>query len=119
MRTVETVLLHAGHTVGIVGDAGGGAAGAGRITVNPDGSADIDGLALVTDVNEQFDLRIDEDIYTTLGGYVLGRLGRRPGAGETIEIEGRIMRVTALDGLRVSKVWLSKAAAAGDSVGAQ
>ena len=43
----------------------------------PDGSADIDGLALVTDVNEQFGLHIDEDTYTTIGGYVLGRLGRR------------------------------------------
>ena len=43
----------------------------------PDGSADIDGLTLVTDVNEQFGLHIDEDTYTTVGGYVLGRLGRR------------------------------------------
>ena len=48
-----------------------------RIVVRADGSADIDGLALVTDVNEQFGLHIDEDTYTTIGGYVLGRLGRR------------------------------------------
>jgi putative hemolysin len=80
---------------------------AGRISVRPDGSADIDGLALVTDVNEQFDLRIDEEIYTTVGGYVLGRIGRRAHAGDVIEVEGRTMRVLALDGLRVAKVWLS------------
>jgi putative hemolysin len=78
-----------------------------RITLRPDGSADIDGLALVTDLNAQFALRIDEDTYTTIGGYVLGRLGRRPKVGDTIEIEGRKMRVEALDGLRVAKVWLS------------
>jgi putative hemolysin len=80
---------------------------AGRITVRPDGSAEIDGLALVTDVNEQFDLRIDEEIYTTVGGYVLGRIGRRARVGDVIEVERRTMRVLALDGLRVSKVWLS------------
>src|SRR6266851_2585837 len=78
-----------------------------RITVRPDGSADINGLALAADVNERFDLRIDEEIYTTVGGYVLGRIGRRARVGDVIEVEGRTMRVLALDGLRVSKVWLS------------
>lgn len=84
-----------------------GAAGTGRMTVHPDGSADVDGLTLVPDVNEQFGLDIDEDTYTTLGGYVMGRVGRRPRVGDTIEIEGRRMRVTVLDGLRVAKVWIS------------
>jgi CBS domain containing-hemolysin-like protein len=79
-----------------------------RINVRPDGSADVDGLALVTDVNAQFDLHIDEDTYTTIGGYALGRLGRRPKIGDTIEVEDRKMRVEAVDGLRVAKVWLSR-----------
>ena len=81
---------------------------AGNIAVRPDGSADIDGLALVGDVNEQFGLHIDGETYTTIGGYVLGRLGRRPRVGDEIEVEGRKMRVVAMDGLRVAKVWLSK-----------
>ena len=88
-----------------------GAAGTGRITVHPDGSADVDGLTLVTDVNEQFGLDIDEDTYTTLGGYVMGRVGRRPRVGDTIELDGRRLRVTVLDGLRVAKVWISTTAA--------
>jgi CBS domain containing-hemolysin-like protein len=92
----------------IVGDLGGAIGSAGRITPHADGSADIDGLTLVGDVNEQFDLGIDEDVYTTIGGYVLGRLGRRPRVGETIEVEGRQLKVAALDGLRVAKIWLSK-----------
>jgi CBS domain containing-hemolysin-like protein len=90
----------------IVGDLGA-PGGAGRIAVRPDGSADIDGLVLVTDVNEQFQLEIDEDVYTTVGGYVLGRLGRRARVGDTIDAGGRQMRVEALDGLRVANVWLS------------
>jgi CBS domain containing-hemolysin-like protein len=88
----------------IVGDAG---AGTGRIRVRPDGSADIDGLTLVTDVNEQFDLDIDSEVFTTVGGYVLGRLGRRARVGDLIDLDRRRMRVDAVDGLRVAKVWLS------------
>ena len=79
-----------------------------RIKRRKDGSCDIDGLTLVTDLNAQFGLHIDEETYTTVGGYVLGRLGRRARVGDTIDVEGRAMRVEALDGLRVAKVWLSK-----------
>ena len=60
-------------------------------------------------MNEQFGLHIDEATFTTVGGYVLGRLGRRARVGDAIDVEGRRMRVEALDGLRVAKVWLSKA----------
>ena len=91
----------------IVGTLGTGPGGE-RISVQADGSADINGLALVADVNEQFELGIDENVYTTVGGYVLGRLGRRARVGDTIEIGTRTMRVVALDGLRVANVWLSK-----------
>ena len=37
----------------------------------------------------------------------MGRVGRRPRIGDTIEVEGRRMRVIVLDGLRVAKVWIS------------
>jgi putative hemolysin len=47
-------------------------------------------------------------VYNTLGGYVLGRLGRRARLGDRIEVEGRTMRVEALDGLRVARVFISK-----------
>jgi len=95
---------------GIVGEVPGelGSPATIRVNVRPDGSADIDGLALVTDVNAQFDLHIDEDTYTTIGGYALGRLGRRPKIGDTIDVEDRKMRVEAVDGLRVARVWLSR-----------
>ncbi len=92
----------------IVGEVPGEAGARARMKARPDGSCDVDGLALVTDVNEQFGLHIDEATYTTLGGYVLGRLGRRARIGDTIEAEDRRMRVEALDGLRVARVWVSK-----------
>jgi putative hemolysin len=92
----------------IIGEIPGETGAQARTTVRGDGSADIDGLALVADVNAQFGLHIDEATYTTIGGYVLGRLGRRARVGDTIDVEGRKMRVEAIDGLRVAKVWLSK-----------
>jgi magnesium and cobalt exporter, CNNM family len=80
----------------------------GRIVAAADGSAEIDGLTLVADVNARFGLHIDEDLYTTLGGYVLGRLGRRAKIGDTIDVENRRIRVDTLDGLRVARVRLTK-----------
>ena len=94
--------------VGEIGSADG--SGTSAITVLTDGSALVDGLALTTDVNVQFGLHIDEDLYDTIGGYVLGRLGRRPRLGDIVEVGGRKVRVEALDGLRVARVLLSKPA---------
>jgi len=91
--------------VGEIGPADGG--GTPSISVLTDGSAMIDGLALTTDLNVQFGLQIDEDSYDTIGGFVLGRLGRRPRLGDVVEVGGRRIRVEALDGLRVARVRLS------------
>ena len=94
----------------IIGEIPGEMGAQTRTVVRADGSADIDGLALVSDTNQQFGLHIDEGTFTTIGGYVLGRLGRRARVGDVIDVEGRRMQVEALDGLRVAKVWLSTAA---------
>ena len=92
----------------IVGEVGADESGhVSSITVLTDGSALIDGLALVTDVNAQFGLSIDENLYDSLGGFVLGRLGRRPRLGDSVELDGRRIRVEALDGLRVARVLLT------------
>lgn len=77
-------------------------------SVLADGSVLLDGLTLVPDVNERFGLHIDETIYRTLGGYVLGRLGRRARIGDEIEVEGHCFRVHALDGLRVARVFVCR-----------
>jgi putative hemolysin len=72
--------------------------------IHADGSVEVDGLTLVADVNEQFGLHIDEDTYTTLGGFVMGRLGRAARVGDAVDAEGRVLRVVGMDGLRVSRV---------------
>ena len=72
----------------------------------PDGAAVLDGLMLVRDVNEQFNLELDEEPYDTIGGYVFGALGRKPSRGDEIRVDGHVLRVEALDGLRVARVRL-------------
>jgi CBS domain containing-hemolysin-like protein len=101
------LVTFAGLMERIVGEVGAGG-GTARITCLADGSALIDGLALVADINVQFGLHIDEETYNTVGGYVLGRLGRRARVGDRFDVEGRTLRVEALDGLRVARVWLSR-----------
>jgi len=75
-----------------------------QITQLPDGSAEVDGLALVSDINEQFGFEIDEETYSTIGGFMLGRLGRKPTMGDTVEVNGRALTVVTLDGLRVARI---------------
>jgi putative hemolysin len=89
----------------IVGELATG--GLSRISVLPGGAAEIDGLVLSAEVNLQFGLHIDQDTFTTVGGFVLGQLGRRPHIGDVVAIDGRTLRVEALDGIRVARVKLS------------
>ena len=92
----------------IVGEvAAGHRAALPKFTPLADGSVLVDGLALVADVNERFGLHIDERVYNTLGGFVLGARGRRARVGDHLEVEDRTLRVEALDGLRVSRVHVS------------
>ena len=92
----------------IVGEVGSEfSSGRTKISVLPGGAALLDGLALTTDVNAAFGLHVDEDVYTTVGGFVLGQLARRARLGDRVEVEGWTFRVEALDGLRVARVHLS------------
>jgi CBS domain containing-hemolysin-like protein len=92
----------------IVGDLGPGFGSSATIEVLEGGGLRIAGLVLVADLNQRFGLHIDETMYTTIGGFMLGRLGRRPHVGDSIDVDGRRLRVESLDGIRVASVWLSE-----------
>ena len=79
------------------------------IQLTSDGAV-INGLTNIGDVNTEFDLNLDDENYDTLGGYVMGRLGRIPKLGDEIAIEEKgsslLLKVEEMDKLRVAKVRL-------------
>jgi len=77
-----------------------------------DGLYAVDGRIPITDVNEYFDLDLPHEDFDTIGGYVLGALGRPPEPGDTVEADGVTLQVKSVDGPRVSMLTLRRDAAA-------
>jgi CBS domain containing-hemolysin-like protein len=76
----------------------------------PDGSATLDGMASIEDINEHFGLNLFDPNYDTIAGYMLGRLGRIAQVGDTVEDEtlGVRLRVENMDRLRIARIHLSR-----------
>jgi CBS domain containing-hemolysin-like protein len=67
-------------------------------------SAMVNGLVLLEDFNTHFKTRLTDEYNETLGGFVMGRLGRIPEVGDAVDAEGVTMRVEEMDGLRVARL---------------
>ncbi len=70
-------------------------------------SADIvivPGATDVAELNERYGLKVPEDDYTTIGGYVFGALGRLPTVGDRVSAGGAVFSVTEMDGRRVDSL---------------
>ena len=70
----------------------------------PDGSALVDGMTRIEDVNDHFGLNLRDENYDTLAGFILGKLDRMAKVGDTVEASGVKLKVEALDGLRIERV---------------
>jgi magnesium and cobalt exporter, CNNM family len=68
----------------------------------------IDGRIPITEVNEYFDLDLPHEDFDTIGGYILGVLGRPPEPADTVEVDGVILQVKSVDGPRVSMLTLQR-----------
>jgi CBS domain containing-hemolysin-like protein len=77
-----------------------------------DGVYAVDGRIPITEVNEYFELDLPHEDFDTIGGYVLGALGRPPEPGDTVEADGVILQVKSVDGPRVSMLTLRRNSAA-------
>ena len=73
-----------------------------------DGPQDVDGLLNLDDFAEVTGLTLPEGPYETVAGYVLAELGRLPEVGDTVEVEGRSLRVLELDGRRIARLSVSR-----------
>jgi putative hemolysin len=80
----------------------------------PEGDVLIDAGVLIGDVNERFGLRIPEEEFDTVGGFVFGSLGRVPERGDSVSVmspEGEMeLRVEETDERRVSLLRLTRPA---------
>jgi putative hemolysin len=73
-----------------------------------DGPQEVDGLLNLDDFTEATGLRLPEGPYETVAGYVLAELGRLPEIGDTVEVEGRELRVLELDGRRIARLSVTR-----------
>jgi CBS domain containing-hemolysin-like protein len=74
----------------------------------PDGSILLDGLIQVEEVNDHLGLALKEPYYDTIGGYIMGKLGRIPELNDQVEADGVRLKVVEMDGLRVARVSLTR-----------
>jgi putative hemolysin len=82
------------------------------------GELEVDGLLNLDEFAEQTGIELPEGPYETVAGYLLAALGHLPGDGESAEVAGRKLTVTQLDGRRISRVRVSRAADRAGPVGA-
>lgn len=76
-----------------------------EIQINPDGSATIDGLALIEEVNEAFGIEFKDPHYDTIAGFFLGKFGRIPEVGDEILVDDVVrLKVNAMDGRRIERL---------------
>jgi magnesium and cobalt exporter, CNNM family len=70
----------------------------------PDGSYSIDGRIPIGVVNEALGSEFESEDFDTIGGLVLGHLGRAPEVGDEVRLDGYLLRVDEVDGPRVAQV---------------
>ncbi len=76
----------------------------------PDGSALIDGMAQIEEVNQHFGINLYDPNYDTIAGYVLGKLGRIAQTGDVVEDDEQKIQleVDSMDRLRISRIHLRR-----------
>lgn len=86
-----------------------------EIQLLPDGTALIDGLTLIEDVNHHLRLHLEDPDYDTIAGYALGILGRIPEVGDVVERQGVRLQVESMDGMRIARLRLERLPLSGDA----
>ena len=101
----------------VVGDIADEYDMASRTAVVTDGVLELAGSLSLVDVRSDYQLRIPEGDWSTLGGYVFGKLGKLPKIGDRVSFPGGELEVVAMDGRRVAAVRVHRADAASGNGG--
>jgi putative hemolysin len=73
------------------------------------GDVEVDGLLNLDDFKDETGIELPEGPYETVAGYIMATLGKVPEIGDSVEYAEHRLRVTALDGRRVSRVFVAAA----------
>jgi CBS domain containing-hemolysin-like protein len=68
----------------------------------------IPGSTNIGEINDQYELTVADDDYTTIGGYVFGALGRLPQVGDRVSAGGATFTVQQMDGRRIESLALDR-----------
>jgi CBS domain containing-hemolysin-like protein len=79
-----------------------------------DGTYAVDGRISIIEVNDYFEIDLPHEDFDTIGGFVLGSLGRPPEPGDVVEADGVTLRVKSVDGPRVSMLTLGRKSGSGE-----
>ena len=83
----------------------------------PAGDVEVDGLLNLDEFAEQTGIELPEGPYETAAGYVLAALGALPSVGDTVQVAGRTITVTELDGRRIARLRVTANASGGQPGG--
>jgi len=71
---------------------------------------EVDGLLNLDEFREQTGVELPEGPYETVAGYVLAALGDLPSEGDSVQVVGRTITVTELDGRRIARLRVTASA---------
>lgn len=88
-----------------------------RIEERSDGSLVMAGTTPLSEITERLGLDFGEQEFDTVGGYVMGELGRLPEPGDEVEVRGYTLKVTQMAGQRIQQIELRPREGTGSAVG--
>lgn len=71
------------------------------------GAIEFRGRTSIAELNDRYGLDLPDEDYTTIGGFVLGRLGRVARLGDEITIPDGVLRVLSMKGRRVDRLCIT------------
>jgi CBS domain containing-hemolysin-like protein len=82
-----------------------------------DGSYVTDGRISINEVNEALGTDFESQDFETVGGLILGHLGRVPETGDEVRIDGHLLRVDQTNGPRIARIQIREPEEGGADAG--
>ena len=64
----------------------------------------VEGSTKITDVNEMIGTKLESEEFDSIGGFIIGHLGRIPEENEVVEVDNIRLCIESLDKNRIMKI---------------